>query len=192
MDPEPNRAPPPDDAIRAFDELPLETLEEASGELHRRIAMAMRHIGEERADETDASRRSPRQRVAALAVLLELAAQTFAAVAAGTEPPSGRVDRHPTAVASVMYGAPTLTGLLQRLEQDRRGLTSLARNLESRLDAPARGAWESLGLRQVLSEVAIAAPAECAHQLEAILAAWDEEERRAMAAAREAAERGEI
>ncbi len=176
------------DAARAFDDLPLETLEEAGGELHRRISVATRHIGEERADEADDSRRSPRQRVASLSVLLELAAQTFAAVAAGTDPPSGRVDRHPAAVAAVMYGAPTLNALLQRLEQDRRMLASHARGLESRLETPALGAWGALTMRQVLSEVAVAAPAECAHALEAILERWDEEERRRLEAA---LERGE-
>ncbi len=176
------------EAARAFDDLPLETLEEACGELHRRIAVALRHIGEERADEQDEARRSPRQRVASLAVLLELAAQTFAAAAAATDPPSGRVDRHPAAVAAVMYGAPTLNALLQRLEQDRRMLASHARGLESRLASPAGGAWAGLTLREALSEVAIAAPAECAHALEAILHRWDEEERRALEAARESGE----
>jgi len=174
--------------VRAFDDLPLETLEEACGELHRRVAVAIRYIGEERADEQDESRRSPRQRVASLAVLLELTAQTFAAVAAGTSPPSGRVDRHPAAVAAVMYGSPTLTGLLQRLEQDRRMLASLARGLESRLDTPSNGAWPGLSLRQVLSEVTIVAAAECAHALEAVLRRWDEEEQRALEAARERGE----
>lgn len=176
------------DAARAFDDLPLETLEEASGELHRRIAVALRHIGEERADETDESRRSPRQRVAALAVLIELAAQTLAAAAAATDPPSGRVDRHPAAIAAVMYGAPTISALLQRLEQDRRMLASHARGLESRLETPSRGAWGDLPLRGLLSEVAIAAPAECAQMLEAVLHRWDEEERRALEAARERGE----
>jgi len=172
--------------IRAFDELPLETLEEASGELHRRIAVTMRYVGEERADEADGARRSPRQRLAALALVLETAAQTLAACAAGTAAPGGRVDRHPASVAAVMYAAPTLSGLLTRLEQDRRMLTSLARGLEGRLGERAGGAWEDLTLREVLSEVAIAAPAECAHSLELQLAAWDEAERRQMEAAREA------
>lgn len=172
--------------IRAFDDLPLETLEEASGELHRRIAVALRDIGEERADTTDEQRRSPRQRVAALAVLLESAAQTLAAVAAGTTAADGRIDRHPSAVAAVMYGAPTLSALLGRLEQDRRILASHARGLESRMSVPARGAWGELTVRQALSEVAIAAPAECAHSLELQLGRWDEEEQRAMQAALEA------
>ena len=60
----------PDDA-RAFDDLPLDTLEEASGELHRRIALAMRDVGEDRADEPDRERLTPRRRLAALATLLE-------------------------------------------------------------------------------------------------------------------------
>lgn len=175
---------------RAFDELPLETLEEAAGELLRRINLAARDIGEGRADEVDqratTPRRSPRQRIAALAVLTELAAQTFGAASAGTEPPAGRIDRHPAAVAAMMYGAPTLGALLTRLEQDRRMLASAARGLEHRLDEPAGGAWPSESLRTVLSEAAIAAPAECAQALEAQLARWDEEERARFEAEREA------
>jgi hypothetical protein len=173
--------------VRDFDDLPLETLEEASGELHRRIALALRDIGEERADTPDSQRRSPRQRVAALAVLLESTAQTLAAMAAGTEAATGRIDRHPAAVAAVMYGAPTLSALLGRLEQDRRMLASHARGLEARLGSPARGAWGDLTVRQALSEVAIAAPAECAHALELQLGLWDEEEPNAMRAALEGA-----
>jgi hypothetical protein len=181
---------PTTSAYRAFDELPLDTLEEAAGELLRRIHLAARDIGEGRADEIDpgstAPRRSPRQRIAALAVLTELAAQTLAAAAAGSEPPSGRVDRHPAAVAAMMYAAPTLGGLLGRLEQDRRMLASAARGLEHRLHEPAGGAWPGESLRTVLSDVAIAAPAECAQALEAQLARWDEEERARFEAEREA------
>src|SRR5690606_28058570 len=109
--------------LETFDDLPLDTLEEAGGELHRRITVAMREVGELRADELDWERRSPRRRVAALAVLTELACSTFSAAAAGVAPPSGRIDRHPAAIAAVMYGAPTVAGLLHRLEQDRRMLT---------------------------------------------------------------------
>jgi hypothetical protein len=169
--------------LTAFDELPLDTLEEAGGELHRRIAVAMHEVGDLRADEPDLERRSPRRRVAALAVLTELACSTFAATAAGVSPPSGRVERHPAAVAAVVYGAPTVNGLLQRLEQDRRMLTSHARGLEHRIDDIAGGAWPNLTLRSVLSEVAIAAPAACAQALEALLLRWDEEARAAAEAA---------
>jgi len=168
--------------LTAFDELPLDTLEEAAGELHRRIAVAMHEVGDLRADEADLERRSPRRRVAALAVLTELACSTFAATAAGVAPPSGRLDRHPAAVAAVMYGAPTVSGLLHRLEQDRRMLASHARGLEHRLGERAGGAWPEASLRSVLSEVALAVPAECAQALDALLHSWDEE-------AREAAER---
>jgi len=169
--------------LTAFDELPLDALEEAGGELHRRIAVAMHEVGEMRADDADLERRSPRRRVAAVAVLTELACATFAAAAAGVAPPSGRVDRHPAAVAALMYGAPTVSGLLHRLEQNRRMLTSYARGLEHRLGEPAGGAWPDATLRSVLSEVALAAPAECAQALDTLLLRWDEEARAAAEAA---------
>ena len=111
------------------------------------------------------------------------------AVAGGVEGVTGRIDRHPAAIAAVMYAAPTLRGLLTRLEQDRRMLTSHARGLEARLGEPARGAWGDFTLREVLSEVVIAAPAECAHALELLLGRWNEEEQRAMA---EALRQGEV
>lgn len=174
------------DAVEAFEDLPLDTLEEAAGELFRRITVAMRDIGEFRADEQDPERRSPRQRVAALAVLTELAAQTLHAAAAGTRAPAGRVDRHPAAVAALMYGAPTLGGLLQRLEQDRRILASAARRMEERLDEPSDGPWPGHSLRGVLSEAAIIGPAECARALELLLARWDDEERARFEAERQA------
>lgn len=179
------REPSPTFDLSAFDELPLETVEEASGELIRRITVALHDVGEARADSTgsgtsEAERRSPRQRVAALAVLTELACSTFAAAAAGIAPPSGRLDRHPAAVAAVMYGAPTVPALLQRLEQDRRMLASHVRGLAHRLDDAAGGAWPEASLRSVLSEVALAAPAECAQALDALLTKWDAEERAAL------------
>lgn len=166
--------------LSAFDDLPLETIEEAGGEIVRRIMVALREVGEARADEPDGARLSPRRRVAALAVLTELACATFAAVAAGVAPPEGRIDRHPAAVAAVMYGAPTVTGLLHRLEQDRRMLTSHARGLEHRLSEPAGGAWPGSSLRSVLSEATLAAPAECAQAIEGLLQRWDDEERAAI------------
>lgn len=178
-----NPTPVPD--LSAFDELPLDTVEEASGELIRRITVALHEVGEARADRADtgradADRRAPRQRVAALVVLTELACSTFAAAAAGVSAPSGRLDRHPASVAAVMYGAPTVPALLQRLEQDRRMLASHARGLAHRLDDPAGGAWPEATLRSVLSEVALAAPAECAQALDALLTRWDAEERAAL------------
>lgn len=165
--------------VSAFDELPLDTLEEAGGELLRRITVGMREVGELRADEADSDAPSPRRRLAMLIALTELASQTFAAAAAGTEPPSGRVDRHPGMVAAVMYGAPTVGGLLQRLEQDRRMIASQARSLDHRLAEPARGPWRDDSLRTVLSRITIAAPAACAQALEGLIARWDEEARRA-------------
>src|SRR5690606_10020910 len=102
------------------------------------------------------------------------------AAAAGVPPPGGRLDRHPAAVAALMYGAPTLAGLVHRLEQDRRMLASYARGLEHRLSEPAGGAWPASTLRSVLSEVSLAAPAECAQAIEALLQRWDDEERAAV------------
>lgn len=169
--------------LSAFDELPLETLEEAGGELVRRIALALREVGEARADEAPRNHVPPRKRVASLVVLTEVAGATFAAAAAGIAPPDGRLDRHPAAVAAVMYGAPTVGGLLQRLEQDRRMLASYARGLEHRLGERAGGAWGDATLRSVLSEVTIAAPAECAQALDALLDRWEREARAAAEAA---------
>ena len=169
-----------------LDDLPLDTLEEAAGEIFRRITVAMRDIGELRADEADSERRSPRRRIASLAVLTELAIQVLHAAAAGVVATTGRIDSHPAAVAAVMYGAPTLGGLLQRLEQDRRMLASAARNLEARLDEPATGPWPGLTLRGVLTEAAIVEPAACAQSLELQLARWDEAERAMFEAERQA------
>ena len=84
----------------------------------------------------------------------------------------------------MMYGAPTVSGMLQRLEQDRRMLASLSRGLEHRLGEPAGGPWAGWPLRTVLSEAAIVGPAACAHALELLVAQWDEAERTAMEAQR--------
>jgi hypothetical protein len=148
-------------------------IEEAAGELHRRIAAGLRAIGERRADRPDAERRSPRMRVAQLAATLELAAQVLAAVAAGTPPPSARIDRHPLLQAAVLNGAPTLPALSQRLEQDRRILASLARSLESRLDEQHATPWGAAPLRRMLAEVSIAEAAACAFELERAAATAD-------------------
>lgn len=149
-----------------FASLTLTEVEEVSGELHRRIGVALRAIGEQRADERGEHDASPRQLVASLAASLELAAGTLGAIAAAVTPPAGRVDRHPTTVAAVTYAAPTLSALLSRLEQDRRLLASMARTLESRLDEPQATAWGATTMRELVSEVALAASAACAQDLE--------------------------
>ncbi|MDA0271158.1 MAG: hypothetical protein O2798_03940 [Chloroflexi bacterium] len=170
-----------------FDDLPLDTLEEAGGEFHRRIAVALRHIGEPRADDRDAEGQSPRQRVASLAVLLELAAVTCAAMASGSEAPGGRIDRHPAAVAvavaALMYAAPTLSALVTRIEQDRRLVAAHARRLEPRFFERPRTAWGASTLRAVLSEAMLVEPARCAQALERVLANLDAAERRLVEAA---------
>ena len=166
-----------------FDDLPLETLEEASGELHRRISVALRHIGEPRADDRDTEGRTPRERVASLAVLLELAGATCAAVAAGSNAPDGRVDTHPAAVGALMYAAPTLSALVTRTEQDRRMVAAYARRLEPRFFERPRSPWGHSTLRAVLSEAMLVEPARCAQALERVLADLDAAERREMEAA---------
>ena len=142
------------DAMReTLDALPLDAVEEACGELHRRIGVALRAVGEAEADE--GGRDAPRRLVAGYAASLELVCATFAASAAGVAAPGGRTDRHPATVAAVMYGAPAIPALLARLEQDRRMLASLARHEEARLDAPIPGPWGEASLRRVLIEVAL-------------------------------------
>ncbi|MEE8337627.1 MAG: hypothetical protein V3R95_06170 [Dehalococcoidia bacterium] len=150
----------------AFASLTLAEVEEVSGELHRRIGVALRTIGERRADERGEHDASPRQLVASLAASLELAAGTLGAIAAAVTPADGRSDRHPTAVAAVMYAAPSVGALLSRLEQDRRLLASVARTLESRLDELHATAWGKIAMRELVSEVAVAAAAACAQDLE--------------------------
>jgi hypothetical protein len=153
-----------------FDALALDQLEEAAGELHRRIADALRRIGEGGAERADDDGRSPRWRAASLASSLELAATSLAAVAAGGTAPDARVDRHPMAVAAIMYAAPTIPALLTRLEQDRRLVASFARHLESRLGEAHVTPWGHSTLRRLLTEVAITEPARCAQALERRLA----------------------
>ena len=150
----------------SFESLTLAETEEASGELYRRIAVALRRIGERRADDPDAESRSPRWRAASLAAATELAAAALGAIAAGAAAASERSDRHPATVAAVMYAAPTLSALLTRLEQDRRLLASLARTLESRLAEEHETPWGRLPLRRLVAEVALAEPARCAQALE--------------------------
>lgn len=173
------------DAMRhTLDALPLDAVEEACGELHRRIAVALRALGEIEADE--GGRDAPRRLVAAYAASLELACASFAAAAAGIAAPGGRSDRHPAAVAAVMYSAPAIPALLARLEQDRRMLASLARHEEARLDVPRPGPWGEASLRRVLTEVALGEASQCALALERRVAEIEAAER-----ARMARERGE-
>lgn len=158
--------PSENDPQAALDALSLAEVEEVAGELHRRIGVALRMMGEQRADQLGAEGRSGRWRVAALIAGAELAAATLGAVAASTEAPSARTDRHPATIAGLMYAAPTLGALLTRLEQDRRLLASLSRSLESRLDEERATPWGLVPLRRLLTEVVIAEPARCAQRLE--------------------------
>ena len=160
-----------------FDTLSLVELEEASGELHRRIGIALRYIGEPRADEWDAEGVSPRKRVSGYVALVELASQTLGAITAAVPTPSARTDEHPAIVAAIMYATPTIPALLARLEQDRRQLASLARGRETMLDYEVATPWGYVPTRRVIVEAAIAEAARCAMALERFLAILDEAER---------------
>lgn len=162
-------------AASIFDQLPLEQIEETSGELHRRAGAALRRIGEPGADEPDTEGVTPRERVATLTVATELAGSTFAAAASASELPLTRIDLQPITVSASMYGTPTLAAQLTRLEQDRRILASLARHLEDRLDERRVTAWGEQRLRDVLVEHAITEPARCAQALEQIVAVIEAE-----------------
>ena len=159
-----------------FDQMSLEQLEEASGELHRRSGAALRRIGERRADDADGEGVSPRRRVATLVVSSELAAATLAAAAAGTPSSQSRPDLQPTAIAALEYGAPSLDRLLTRLEQDRRMVASLARQLEDRLDEAIDSAWGTLSFREIVVQQAIAGPARCAQALEHVVVSLEADE----------------
>lgn len=158
----------------AFAALTLPELEEAAGELHRRIGVSLRHAGEPRADAPDDEGRSPRRRVAEHVAMLEAAAATLASVASGDAPPGGRYDRHPATVLAVMYATPTIPALLARLEQDRRLLVSLGRGLETRLDEPRATAWGETPLRTLFIDTLIVEAARCAQSVELHVAALDE------------------
>lgn len=153
----------------ALDALTLAEIEEAAGELHRRIAASLRAIGEPRADTPDADGLTPRREVASLAATLELAGVVLGAVASGATATMQRIDRHPALVAAVMYAAPSVSSLLGRVEQDRRLIASLARTLESRLDEEHETPWGLVPLRRVLLEVLLGESARCAMALEARL-----------------------
>lgn len=160
-----------------FDTLSLEELEEASGELHRRIGMALRDVGELRADEWDIEGLAPRRRVSGYVTLLELASQTLGAITAGVAPPTERIDEHPAVVAAAMYATPTIPALLSRLEQDRRQLASLARGRETMLDYETVTPWGYVTTRRIIVEASIAEAARTAMALESFLAKLDADER---------------
>ena len=159
--------------LTPFDHLSLPEIEEAAGELHRRIAVALRAIGEARAEAPDTEGRSPRWRTAALASATEFAATSLACIVAGSTPPLDRADRHPAAIAAVMYAAPTLAALGVRLDQDRRLLVSLARQLEARFEEPRVTAWGELTAHRLVVEVAVVEAARCAQAIERTGAAAD-------------------
>jgi hypothetical protein len=159
----------PDRFDAALAALSLDELEETAGELHRRIGIALRALGEGRADRsagTDVHARAPRWHVASLIAATELAAATLGALAAGGQPPSTRTDQHATTVAAIMYAAPTIPALLGRLEQDRRLLTSLARSLSTRFEEQVTTAWGVLPLRQLMATITVVEAARCAVILE--------------------------
>jgi hypothetical protein len=156
----------PDTYDAALDALAPHEVEETAGELHRRIAAALRDIGERRADR--GGRNSPRAKVASLAVMTELAAATLGAAAAGSSAQLPRLDVHPSMVAAVMYAAPTIQALLLRLEQDRRLVASLARTLESRLDEECASPWSEMTLRRLVTSVTVVHPARIAMELDTV------------------------
>src|SRR5207247_1180581 len=137
-------------AVDALDALSLAEVEETAGELHRRIGVALRLMGERRADRTGTSGRSARWHAASLVAATELAATVLGAAAVEAEAPLPRLDRQAPSIGAVMYAAPTLAGLTSRLEQDRRLLVSLARSLESRLDDERETPWGHVRLRRVV------------------------------------------
>lgn len=148
---------------RELEQLSLTEIEEAIGEIQRRIAVALRGLGERTADEPGPAGRSPRLEVAELAAQFELAALALAAVAGGAAPPVDD-DHRPALAAALMYAAPTIPALLQRLDQDRRLLVSLARTAEEHA-APDDGR----PVRRLLVESGMGAAARCAMALEAAL-----------------------
>ncbi|MYA20437.1 MAG: hypothetical protein F4Z25_09325 [Chloroflexi bacterium] len=147
-----------------LEQLSLPEVEEAIGEIQRRIAVALRALGERAADEPDATGRPPRLAVAELAAQLELAALALAPAGGGGAAAHEGGDRTAPLAAALMYAAPTIPALLQRLDQDRRLLVSLARAAEEHPapeDAPRP--------RRLLVESGLEAAARCAMALEAAL-----------------------
>lgn len=156
--------PEPDNPLLA---LSLDEVEEAGGEIHRRLATAFRLLGEEHADRAEPGERSARWHVASLLAMTELAAHTLGVVAAGAGSAQGpRLDRHAATIAAVMYAAPTLPALTSLLEQDRRRIASLARTLEAHLDETHATPFGPTSLRGLLVAVCVAEPARCVLLLE--------------------------
>lgn len=151
--------------------LPLDTVEEAAGELHRRLGVALRRLGEARADQPAGGPGTPTARweVAELACAFEQGAVTLAAALEARAAPAGD-PRSPALVAALLYGAPTLPALLARLEADRRMLWALARRLGPAIDAPLSTAWGERTPRALLVELAIEGCARRAQTLEAAAA----------------------
>ena len=147
-----------------LEQLSLTEIEEAIGEIQRRIAVALRGLGERAADEPGLAGRSPRLEVAELAAQFELAALALAAVAGGDALAAEGAERLTALAAALMYAAPTIPSLLQRLDQDRRLLVSLARTAEEHA-APE----DNASLRRLLVERGLGAAARCAMALEAAL-----------------------
>lgn len=157
----------------ALEALSLVELEEVAGELQRRLGVALRLIGERDADALDPGGRSPRRRTAELAVESEVVALALAALAAGQSAGERLPAGHATLAAAIAYAAPNLQALLTRLDQDRRLLTSLARQLESRLDEPFEFGRTRETPRQLLVVALIEGPARVALALERLLALRD-------------------
>ena len=193
----------PSPSAEPFAALSLPELEEAAGELVRRIAVALRALGEAGADDAPAGDQSergsdgtPRLQVAQLAALLELAAASLAAAEAarpgalGSKAAPAASDAAGAAqtkalAMGVMYAAPTVDSLLSRLEQDRRLLASLTRGLEPRLDERHATPLGTIELRALVAEIAIAEPARTAQALERVGSARREAELAAAEAATE-------
>jgi hypothetical protein len=150
--------------------LSLDEIEETGGELHRRVASALRMLGEGRADRAKRGERSARWQVAALAASTELAATTLGATLSGQAqaalPP---LDEQAGTIAAMVYAAPSIPALLARLEQDRRLLTSLARALEAQFDDEYVTFRGAMTLRELVTAVTILDPARYALALEAAL-----------------------
>lgn len=163
----------PDPRRAAIEQLSLAEVEEAAGELQRRLGVALRRIGEREADRGGMTAASPRRQVAELAALCEVTAIGLGAIAAGLSPGPRLPAGHPTLPSAIAYGAPNLPALLTRLEQDRRLLTSLARQLESRLDLRLTFGNDEVTPRQLLLEALIEQPARLAFELERVAGLGD-------------------
>jgi hypothetical protein len=150
--------------------LSLDEIEETGGELHRRVAAALRMLGEGRADSAKRGERSARWQVAALAASTELAAITLgSALSSQPQVALPRLDEQAATIAAMMYAAPSIPALLARLEQDRRLLTSLARTLEAQFDDEHVTSRGVMTLRELVTAVTVLDPARCALALEAAL-----------------------